>query len=483
MQLNLFYIKNFQKSLHIYHFTPQNYQLVGICFLMLTKKYNFTVLKKHLNNFIMKTLLLALTLLMSNFIKAQQKLTLTINASFVGEDIKAYVTYKIENNNFEMNSRALPGIKKQLIRTDSCFLIGDSIIGKIIIANKLAAFNGQLKNGVLYAKLISLKTKETLGNITSITSEIIGTNYSKLIDSMFSNTERYIFNTDYLKEKSYLSFKKELNGMKGFIQDDAELIALINSKTSSLPFSHFSFTKMAKNTLLSYTDASYENDTKGAKIDYVDNQTALLTVPNFGGNGKLLSKLMEEIIIKKSTNLVIDLRGNSGGGAGAAMQLTKHLGAEKKFVGALVTNKWFARNNRIPVEGDYKNFTVFNGGNTKDIITGMKIYEGIVLQTEPSKKQYLGNVYILTDSATASTCEPLVYGLQYYKKATIVGTTTAGAMLSKAPIDLENNYVLFIPLADYFTIDGKRIDKVGVEPNIKTKAADALTTVLDKIKK
>jgi C-terminal processing protease CtpA/Prc len=262
-----------------------------------------------------------------------------------------------------------------------------------------------------------------------------------------------------------------------------ELIALINSKTEGLPFTHFSFTKMRKRTLDSYTNAAYETNTKGATVNYIEEQTALLTIPNFNGNGKLLSTLMKAIIKKKIANLIIDLRGNTGGGAGAAMQLMQHLSAEKKLAGALVTNKWFAQNNRIPVAEDYKNFAVFNGGSTTDIINGMKIYTGIVLQTEPSKKQYLGNVYILTDSSTASTCEPLVYGLQYFKKATIVGTTTAGAMLSKAPIDLQNNYVLFIPLADYYTIDGKRIDKVGVAPNINTSAANALTTVLEKIKK
>jgi Peptidase family S41 len=431
----------------------------------------------------MKTVLFAFMLLITNVIMAQQKLTLTINASFIGEDLKAYANYTIKEGNFELYSRTLPGIKKPLIRTDSCFLMNDSILGKIIIANKLMAFKGYLKNGGLNAIIISLRTGEILGNLTGNATEIISTNYSTLMDSMFINTERYIFNTDYLKEKSYLNFKKELNNVKGFIKDDVELIALINSKTEGLPFTHFSFTKMRKRTLDSYTNAAYETNTKGATVNYIEEQTALLTIPNFNGNGKLLSTLMKAIIKKKIANLIIDLRGNTGGGAGAAMQLMQHLSTEKKLAGALVTNKWFAQNNRIPVAEDYKNFAVFNGGSTTDIINGMKIYTGIVLQTEPSKKQYLGNVYILTDSSTASTCEPLVYGLQYFKKATIVGTTTAGAMLSKAPIDLQNNYVLFIPLADYYTIDGKRIDKVGVAPNINTSAANALTTVLEKIKK
>jgi C-terminal processing protease CtpA/Prc len=76
-----------------------------------------------------------------------------------------------------------------------------------------------------------------------------------------------------------------------------------------------------------------------------------------------------------------------------------------------------------------------------------------------------------------------VYGLKQHKFATLVGETTAGAMLSGFPIDLPHGFALFLPVGDYYTADGKRIDMVGVSPNIKVNQAQALEKALELIGK
>ena len=56
-------------------------------------------------------------------------------------------------------------------------------------------------------------------------------------------------------------------------------------------------------------------------------------------------------------------------------------------------------------------------------------------------------------------------------------------MLSAEFFDLDNGFTLFIPTDDYYTSDGKRLDQVGVTPNIKVKPAKAVDYVIKKIKK
>ncbi|MCF6288557.1 MAG: S41 family peptidase [Proteobacteria bacterium] len=101
----------------------------------------------------------------------------------------------------------------------------------------------------------------------------------------------------------------------------------------------------------------------------------------------------------------------------------------------------------------------------------------------PSQKHFTGNVFILTNNNTASTSEPFVYGLKHEKIATIVGESTMGAMLSMNTFEIDNNILLGIPLNDYITYSGQRIDKIGVSPNIKVISDKALETVLHIISK
>ena len=62
-----------------------------------------------------------------------------------------------------------------------------------------------------------------------------------------------------------------------------------------------------------------------------------------------------------------------------------------------------------------------------------------------------------------------------------MGGRTAGAMLNGEKFEVGNGFTLFIPTADYYTSDGKRIDQIGVAPHIKSK--EALEYVLEEISK
>ena len=60
-----------------------------------------------------------------------------------------------------------------------------------------------------------------------------------------------------------------------------------------------------------------------------------------------------------------------------------------------------------------------------------------------------------------------------------MGERTAGAMLSGARFPINNQYHLFLPISDFITADGYRIDKVGVAPDVERKSSEALEYVLN----
>jgi C-terminal processing protease CtpA/Prc len=64
-----------------------------------------------------------------------------------------------------------------------------------------------------------------------------------------------------------------------------------------------------------------------------------------------------------------------------------------------------------------------------------------------------------------------------------VGETTAGALLSGSNFDINENYGIFLPIADYYMFDGFKIDKVGVQPDIEVDASQAKEHVLTLIEK
>ena len=56
--------------------------------------------------------------------------------------------------------------------------------------------------------------------------------------------------------------------------------------------------------------------------------------------------------------------------------------------------------------------------------------------------------------------------------ALIIGTKTSGQLLSAKKFRIDNNLNIFIPLNNYISYLGYKVDKKGVEPNITIKGSD-----------
>ena len=170
--------------------------------------------------------------------------------------------------------------------------------------------------------------------------------------------------------------------------------------------------------------------------------------------------------LRDSKRLIVDLRGNTGGGIGG-LRLMSYLTPGKKEVGYSLTRarkeKGYAREKlprfgRIPSHKATLFWLALRYGF---------IDKSILVVTEGLGPQpFHGRVVILVNEHTASAGEMLAAFAEENSLATIVGTKTAGRLLSGSTFRAGAGYILGLPVAAYLTWQGRLIEGKGVTPSV-----------------
>jgi len=187
-----------------------------------------------------------------------------------------------------------------------------------------------------------------------------------------------------------------------------------------------------------------------------------------GAVGIDLAKMFDTAIahLKDSRRLIVDLRGNTGGGIGG-LRLMGYLTPGKKEVGYSLTRarkeKGYARE-KLPRFGRIPSHkaTLFwlalrYGFIDKSILV---VTEGL------GPQKFHGRVVILVNEHTASAGEMVAAFADENKLATIVGTKTPGRLLSGSAFKAGFGYIVGVPVAAYLTWDGRLIEGKGVSPGV-----------------
>ncbi|EGV42511.1 hypothetical protein BZARG_2203 [Bizionia argentinensis JUB59] len=336
-------------------------------------------------------------------------------------------------------------------------------------------FKGLIKNDSILITLIEKDSSET--KISGIRIKEIKPirDYKKTFNQIFTLTENNIYNQSFLKSKDWRKFKKRMLKLSGDINDDLELQIAFSAFARDFPFSHYYLYKSQPENDKGSSNPNFAN------ISEINSETCVLKVKSFSGSKGQMDSLISVIENKKYRNLIIDLRDNPGGNHLSAFPLAEYI-IDKPIIAGVFPNKnWYKEFDRIPNKVDYSKFTEFSGGTMNEWFDKANQNYGAYFKVIPSNKHFNGKVFILTNNRTGSTCEPFVYGLKFHNYATIIGEHTAGAMLSSNEFNLDNGITLRIPLNDYITYSGERIDKNGIEPNIKVESEKALEYTLNKI--
>ncbi|OON68309.1 hypothetical protein B0919_14255 [Hymenobacter sp. CRA2] len=303
-------------------------------------------------------------------------------------------------------------------------------------------------------------------------------NYAAVIDSAIQVTERKFYNPHLLRQGPWVAFKQQLRRQQGAIWDDYQLKIVFTLGAARLPFSHYSLSSQRPALTPAPGRSAPALPVGNVALREVAPQTAYLQVRSFNGTAAEMDSVVTLLKAKPYQNLIIDLRDNQGGSVQAVMPLARYLSADTVYLGAIVTRHWFEHSSTPPKQSEYKSLQSFSEASYERIMAAIHQTKGVCLLAPPDTRPFSGSVYFLVNRETASACEPLVYSYQHNKRAVVVGENTAGAMLSGERFALPAPFVLWVPTADYYTADGKRLDLVGVAPDVAVNPASSLNHVL-----
>lgn len=302
--------------------------------------------------------------------------------------------------------------------------------------------------------------------------------YQALFEKAVALTKNKIYNRKLLLTKEWKNFTTAMRNVSANVQDDLEMVFAFFYYADKLPLSHYALMKIPETD-----NTTPAPQSPHAFLTEKTAHTAYLKISSFAGSAAEIDSIFTLIRRKGYTNLVIDLRNNPGGSIEAGMAFATNIADTTFYGGIFLTQEYFNIYSAPPVVADYPRFEHFTDANYDLVIEGIHNKPGLCLKIIPKGNTYRSNLYILTNNRTASTCEPIVYGLQQQNLATIVGERTAGAMLNGEMFELDKDFKMVIPTADYYTSDGYRIDQAGVEPDIKVKQEEALEYVMNNMVK
>ncbi|GAA4850696.1 S41 family peptidase [Algivirga pacifica] len=300
------------------------------------------------------------------------------------------------------------------------------------------------------------------------------------LDKVFKTLEENVANPIWLEGEDYQTFKAKMYAEETLSLEEGDFYKAFNKGCNNLSFTHFYL--ISKNSSAAENSEAIKEEPKLLSWKPLGESIAYLDVRSFAGGAQQMMTALQEIGTDTYKNLIIDLRYNGGGSLDAPVILGQFLTNKPIDAGVYLTRKWFTKNNASATVEDIGTFPYLTDFTYQGI---MKMFaeEAAFRMVVPGHERpvFKGKVFVLVNQYTASACEPLIYLLKKEKIATLVGSASAGAMLSANAFTINEDYDVFVPVSDYQTYDGIRLDKVGVQPNIAIEADKALELVLEQL--
>ena len=168
--------------------------------------------------------------------------------------------------------------------------------------------------------------------------------------------------------------------------------------------------------------------------------------------------------------LIIDLRGNTGGGVGA-LRVMSILTPGRIPVG-FALDKRRAPTNLESEKRQFRRFSRIPSSKTAlwplalQFAPAMMTKKPVVLQTEGlGPKPFHGKIALLVDRHTASAAEMIVAFARENNLATIIGEKTAGRLLSATSVKVGHGFRLALPTGAYYTWKGWVLEGSSIIPD------------------
>lgn len=216
----------------------------------------------------------------------------------------------------------------------------------------------------------------------------------------------------------------------------------------------------------------------------LENGVGYVKVASFPGTVGLqfaaaLDRALERLKTNGCDRLIVDLRGNVGGGLGS-LRLMSYLCPGKLPIGYSLTRRRFQsgfsrdklpRIEKIPASkleqiGMALRFKVFQRDRSLALFT-----EGL------GGQPWHGRTAVLINEHTASAAEMVASFVKEHKLGILIGANTSGQVLGGANFKLPEGYTLRIPVAGWYSFSGMCIEGCGIAPDIPVPVSTEAVTL------
>lgn len=207
----------------------------------------------------------------------------------------------------------------------------------------------------------------------------------------------------------------------------------------------------------------------------ISDTIGLLRVTMFPGNlGMDVARDMTQAVRDLATpRLIIDLRGNTGGGAGF-LRLMSHMCADRRGVGYTIGPRLLRvgfDKNKLPRLARIPRSKL----GVVSLVAGLALRDfralrerSVALFTEGlGRAPHHGQTALLVNEYSASAAEMVAAFAHEEGLATLVGTKTAGTLGGGHAWDVGHGYRAALPVLAYVTWKGTHYDGLGIHPHIE----------------
>ena len=217
-----------------------------------------------------------------------------------------------------------------------------------------------------------------------------------------------------------------------------------------------------------YKDNPYA-EPQSITASVITDSTATVKVSLFPGKiGIDFANHLRDLFSKELAHverLVIDLRGNPGGGVGG-LQLMSYLTPDRRPVGYSLSRKTSEAGydkNRLP------RFSRIPASKLEIPLLALRFLgkKSVVLQTEGlGHKRFHGKTVLLINEHSTGAAEMVIQFAKENHLATLVGTKTPGRLVSRSAFKIGAGYRITIPIGAYISWKGDQIEGKGIEPDV-----------------
>lgn len=256
---------------------------------------------------------------------------------------------------------------------------------------------------------------------------------------------------------------------------DGELLSVVRKMLGELRASHVEFFVSPQGQADSYAArlrAGGADATSGISWKKLTPSTGYLRIESFEEGAGAVARIDSAFAeLGSLPSLVIDLRGNGGGSLTAAMRVGDYIFEAPRRLGYFASREGLARRGVASIDRlSPDSLQSFSGYDSEAFRREMQRTGALVLTTGGRARQpYRGRLVVLIDEYCYSASEAFAGVVKETRAATLVGRRTAGAMLGADAFAVAGGWTLVLPVWDFRTAGGVRVEGAGVEPDVAVK--------------